>query len=145
MVSLNKNRASRQRTSELAARRRSSFRTSSLELLESRIVLAYSIRATELSNLGAVIASSTQSSPLGPGNSFTAVFSLPDISIVLVGNTSNTGPGFTAHSTSINIDYNGPTGANSDQAHRGAGRQLHEPGRRPGADQQQRLAQHVGP
>ena len=92
-----------------------------------------------------MIASSTQSSPLGPGNSFTAVFSLPDISIVLVGNTSNTGPGFTAHSTSINIDYNGPTGANSDQL---LIEVLGDSYTNPGAarrDQQQRLAQHVGP
>ena len=115
MGTLKTKRASHRKAIPSTARRRSAFRPSTMELLETRITPAYSIRATELSSLGSVIASSTQSSPSGPGNGFNAIFTLPDFSIAIVGNNSTTGPSFAAHSTTINMLYTGPTGANSDQ------------------------------
>src|SRR5262249_38110101 len=93
-----------------ASRPRPSFKPP-LETLQGRITPAFAIRATELNNLGAVVASSTQTSPAGPGSALNAFFSLPDFAITIVGNNSATGTGFSAHSTTINMLYTGPTGA----------------------------------
>ncbi len=85
-----------------------------LEALEGRVVPAFAIRATEFDSLKNVVASSTQTSPSGPGSAFNAIFTLPDFSITIVGNNSNIGSTYAAHSTTINMLYTGPTGANSD-------------------------------
>ncbi len=85
-----------------------------LEALEGRVVPAFAIRATEFDSLKNVVASSTQTSPNGPGSAFNAIFTLPDFSITIVGNNSNIGSTYAAHSTTINMLYTGPTGANSD-------------------------------
>jgi hypothetical protein len=108
----------------------------SLELLEERTVPAFAIRATEFSSFAVsgssgggigqnsppvilsganVVASSTQNFGTGPGTASVAVFSLPDFVITVVSNASTTGPGFSAHGATVNLQYNGSgTGANSD-------------------------------
>src|SRR5438093_12833160 len=101
------------RAIDARASRRSHWFRPALERLEDRTVPSFAIRATEFDSLGNVEASSTQTSPLGPGNTFNPSFTLPDFVIVAVLNISTTSPG-AAHSTTVNIFYTGPTGSASD-------------------------------
>jgi SdrD B-like domain len=102
------------RSNKQLTRRRISWIRPSLESLEHRIVPAFAVRATEFASDGTLVGSSTNSSSGGPGSSLAAVFRLPDFSVTIVSNISETGPTFSNHSTTINLAYNGPSGASSD-------------------------------
>jgi len=75
------------------------------------------IRATDLLSGGGVNASVTQTGVSAADGSGSLVFNsaVGNFSITLVTNIATTGPGFTSASTTINITYNGPIGANSDK------------------------------
>jgi len=75
------------------------------------------IRATDVLSGGAVNATVTQSGASNPNGSGFLTFSssVGNFIITVVTHIATTGPGFTAASDTINITYNGPTGATSDK------------------------------
>jgi hypothetical protein len=78
------------------------------------------IRATEVDSNGNVVASNQQNFASNPDGSGFASYSsntgtpLPDFAIVFDTHIATTGPGFTKASETLNIQYTGPTGGNSD-------------------------------
>ncbi len=75
------------------------------------------IRATDVSSGGTVTANVTQIGLSAPDGSGFLTFSstVGNFSITVVTHISTTGPGFTSSSDTVNLTYNGPTGANSDK------------------------------
>jgi len=74
---------------------------------------SFQLRATSYDASGNLVSSQIQNSGGGPGSAQVASFSLSDFSVTIVTNISNTGPGFSSHSSTVNLTYNGPAGATS--------------------------------
>jgi hypothetical protein len=76
----------------------------------------FTIRATEVSSGGVVEKSDLQTKTSNPAGFFNYSSTiLPDFTVTLVTHITTTGAGFSSASTTININYTGPTGANSDK------------------------------